>query len=101
MVQLEKEAGIDLFNPKEKVEEAVVVYYKAVMDYSLNNRRLPRFRESVPIVVSGGLTLANGFVDKMQESLKIVDFPIKIKGIRRAKNPMTCVANGALLAAQI
>lgn len=108
VVQLEKESGIDLNNPKGKVAEAVVVYYEAVMDYSLktiahelNSRKLPRFRNEVPIIVSGGLTKAVGFVDVMSGILSNISFPVAIEGIRQAKDPITCVANGALLASQI
>ena len=53
------------------------------------------------MVVSGGLVLAKGFVTKVERSLSQLNFPIEISEVRRAKNPMTAVANGALLAAQL
>ena len=110
LVQMEKEAGVDLYNPSSKIMEAVSVYYTSVIQYTLNNiayelkrreKTLPRFRDAVPIVVSGGLTLANGFVRRASEVLTTTYFPIKISEIRRAEDPMTAVANGALLAANI
>jgi len=110
LVQLEKESGTDLINPSTKIMNAVAVYYSSVIKYTLENivfelntrkKDLPVFRNSVPIVVAGGLVLAKGFIEKMQQAISIVDFPIKIKEIRRAKNPMTAVAHGALLAAQL
>lgn len=110
LVQLEKESGTDLIDPSTKIMKAISVYYSSVIKYTLENivfelnrrkKDLPVFRNSVPIVVSGGLVLAKGFIEKMQQAMSIVDFPIKIKEIRMAKNPMTSVAHGALLAAQL
>jgi hypothetical protein len=110
LVQMEKEAGTDLFNPKSKIMEAVSVYYTSVINYTLQNiayelkqreKELPIFRDPVPIVVSGGLTQAKGFVDKADEVLKRIDFPIKISDVRLASDPMRAVANGCMLAASI
>lgn len=110
IVQLEKEAGVDLDKPTNKIMEAVSVYYNSVITYTLRNiafelenrrKTLPIFKEPVPIVVSGGLTLAKGFIPKIEKIIKTVSFPFEISRIERAKNPMTCVANGALLASQL
>lgn len=109
-VQMEKEAGVDLYNPDTKIMEAVSVYYTSVINYTLQNiayelkqreKTLPLFRKAVPIVVSGGLTLAKGFVKKSEEVLSGVDFPIKVGSITLAADPLKTVANGALLAASI
>lgn len=110
LVQMEKEAGVDLYNPDTKIMEAVSVYYTAVISYVMQNiayelkqreKELPRFRDAVPIVVSGGLTLAKGFDKKVWEILNTVDFPINVEEIRIADEPMRAVANGAFLAANM
>lgn len=110
LVQQEKEAGTDLTNPSNSIMEAVSVYYSTLIKYALENivyelgrrkKDLPNFRENVPIVVSGGLTLAKGFEDKFKECLTMVNFPIPVSEIRRASEPMTAVANGCFLASQI
>ena len=110
LIQLEKESGVNLLNPSTKIMEAVSVYYGSVIKYALENtafelqkrnKELPIFREDVVMIVSGGLTLADGFVQKMNEVINTVNFPIGIKEIRLAKDPMTAVANGALLASQL
>lgn len=110
IVQLEKEAGIDLNNPKSKIEEAVGIYYNSMIKYALKNigfefdkldKELPSFKDPVKVVVAGGLTLADGFVDKFRSCFNDINFPIKVGDIIRAKNPMTSVANGALLASQL
>lgn len=110
LVQLEKEAGVDLYKPTNKIMEAVTVYYSSVMNYVLQNiafelkkreKSLPIFRDAVPIVVSGGLTLAKGFTEMFSDKTKTVKLPMQIKEVRRAKEPMICVANGCLLASQL
>jgi len=109
-IQKEKEAGIDLNNPTNQIMEAISVYYSTVVNYTfdniayeLKNRRkeLPIFREQVPIVVSGGLTLAKGFEDKVRQAVARLEFPFEVGEIRRAEAPMKAVANGCLLAAQL
>ena len=110
IVQFEKESGIDLFNPQNKMQEAISVYYSTLISYILENvsfelnkrkKDLPVFREPVPVVISGGLVLAGGFLKKFETCLNNISFPIKIKEVRLAENPMTAVANGCLLAAQL
>jgi hypothetical protein len=110
LIQLEKESGVDLMNPNTKIMEAVSVYYSSVIKYTLdniayelNNRKkdLPIFRDEVIMVVSGGLTLAKGFVRKINKAMLDINFPIKIKEVRKAADPYTSVAHGCLLAAQI
>ena len=108
--KLEKEAGVNLYKPTNKIMEAVSVYYSSVITYVLNNiayelnkreKELPLFREPVPIVVSGGLSLADGFVKMLNEKVSDIKLPMKVKEIRRASSPMTCVANGCYLASQL
>ena len=110
LVQLEKEAGVDLANPSDKIGEAVSVYYSTLINYTLQNisfelekrkKDLPIFREPVPIIVSGGLTLAIGFVKKFEQCLSGLRFPVAVSEVRRAEDPMRSVAAGALLAAQL
>lgn len=110
LIQLEKESGVDLLNPSNKIMEAVSVYYSSIINYTFENivyelgrqyKELPKFRTPVPIVVSGGLALAKGFVTKVERSLASLDFPIEVSEVRRAGNPMTAVANGCLLASQL
>jgi hypothetical protein len=107
LIQVEKEeGGINLANPEGKIQEAISVYYNVLINYALENilyeldkSKLPSFREEIPVVVSGGLTLAKGFVNKFKEGLLGKKFPFEIKEVRRAKDPMTAVANGCLMAA--
>lgn len=110
LVQMEKEAGTDLYNPTTKIGEAIAVYYQSVLSYTIQRisnelkrreKELPRFRDPMPIVLAGGLTLATGFVKMFKESIESIDFPIEVGEIKLAENPMLSVANGALLAAMM
>lgn len=110
MIQLEKEAGVDLFNPTDKIGEAISVYYSSLINYTMNNivyelnkrkKELPVFRQPVPIVVSGGLVLAKGFTKKFKKNLANLNFPVEIKEVRRSEDPLRTVANGCLLASQL
>ena len=107
MIQVEKEfSNFDLNNPTDKIQEALSVYYSILITYALDNivyelekTKLPAFREPMPIIVSGGLSLSGGFVKKFESELEGRKFPFEIREVRRAEDPMTCVAHGALMAA--
>lgn len=110
LVQLEKEAGLDLYDPNSKIIEAVAIYYKSVVNYTidtisyeLQKRKgsLPVFREKVPIVLSGGLAWAKGYDRMFADCIKAKELPFDIGDIRVVDNPDNCVAAGCLLAAQL
>lgn len=110
LVQLEKEAGVDLYKPKNKIIEAVAIYYKSVINYTidtimyeLQKRKgvLPVFREKVPVVLSGGLAWAEGYAPTFADALRSRDLPFELGDIRVVENPDNCVAAGCLLAAQL
>lgn len=110
LVQLEKEAGVDLNKPNSKIIEAVNIYYKSVVNYTINNivyelanrkGSLPVFREKVPVVLSGGLSWAKGFDTLFAEAISTIDLPFELGDIKVVDNPDNCVAAGCLLAAQL
>lgn len=105
-----KEKGIDLKAPKTREEEALVVYYKSLIKYSLDNiakkfkatQGDTELQDAIPIIVSGGTSLAVGFLDLFIEVFETMRkrFPIEISDIRHADNPMTAVAQGLLVQAR-
>jgi len=105
MVQIEKEESvIDLLNPSGKIKEAISIYYGILINYALDNilyelkkKKLPSFSE-LPIILSGGLVLAENFTEKFNNELSNKKFPFKIKEVRKAVDPMNCVAHGCLMA---
>jgi actin-like ATPase involved in cell morphogenesis len=105
-----KEAeGLSLTRPRNREEEAVVLYYRNLVEYVLRNlaqrftlaRDVPQFTQPVEIVVSGGTSLVGGFVEVFAEELRKVDFPLTVAGVRRAEDPLTSVVRGCLIAAAL
>jgi actin-like ATPase involved in cell morphogenesis len=102
-------AGVNLTEPRNREEEAVVLYYRSLIEYVLRNlaerfrlaQDVPSFTAPVQIVVAGGTSLVGGFVQVFAEELKKVDFPLQVKGIRRAEDALTSVVRGCLIAAAL
>ena len=104
-----KEKGIDLINPKNREEEALTLYYKSLIEYVIDliakefekNRDKFALPREIPIVVSGGTSLAGGFLPFFQKVFdrKKKRFPIQVSEIRAASDPMNAVAKGLLIQA--
>lgn len=105
-----KERGVNLAKPKGREQEALVLYIRALIDYCLQNV-VAQFQKvqnevglpgSVPLIVSGGTSMAEGFLDIFKQqfgAIKKKGFPIEVSEIRAASNPMTAVAEGLLVLA--
>jgi hypothetical protein len=104
-----KEGDVNLTSPRTREEEAVVLYYRNLISYVLQNlkqrfqlaRDVPQFEDPVEVVVAGGTSLVGGFVEVFAEELEKVEFPLKISGVRRAEDAMTSVVRGCLIAAAL
>lgn len=108
---IKEKGGFDLSAPPKdnREAEAIALYIRALIRYTLE-KIAQRFKmerntidlpEPIPFVVSGGTTRADGFMQLFEEEFNAVKkgFPIPISGIRRAKDPMTAVAEGLLVLA--
>jgi hypothetical protein len=104
-----KEKGINLLDPQNDQEEALVFYYKHLIEYCLKHIR-QEFKKlggqfslpgPIPIVISGGTSKAEGFVEFFTEVFekKKKRFPFDISEIRHAQDPLNAVAYGLLLQA--
>ena len=107
-----KEKGINLAHPEpgNRDVEAIALYIRSLIKYCLENIAI-QFKkvqtsidlpEPIPFVVSGGTTKAGGFLEVFKEEFEAIQkkgFPIPIKEIRAAKDPMTAVAEGLLVLA--
>jgi len=105
-----KEKGVDLAAPKNREEEALALYIRALIRYCLEGIAL-QFRkvqasldlpEPIPFVVSGGTSKAGGFFEVFKqefEDVKKKGFPISISEVRAARDPLTAVAEGLLVLA--
>ena len=105
-----KEAeGLNLTDPRSREEEAVVLYYRNLIEYVLRNLAkrfalapdVPSFTDPVEIVLAGGTSLVGGFVEVFAQELKKVEFPLKVASVRRSEDALTAVVRGCLIAAAL
>lgn len=111
IVQAEKENGdFTVGQPNDnQVLAAVATYYDRLIDYTTkqlaaameDHKSLPKFKDPLPIVVAGGTTKAKGFVDHFSKKLNDNGFPLPVKEVRHAADPLHAVARGCLIASQI
>ncbi len=102
-----KESGVDLKKPKDRIEEAVAIYYRNLIQYTIDTIRqkferahsVPSFSHPIEIVCAGGTSLAPGFIDLFREEFAHVPFPLEVREIRLARDPLRAVAEGCLQAA--
>ena len=88
----------------KRVLESLTYYYQSMIEYSIK-RLIQEFNEKVdieleePIVIilSGGTSLPNGFLEAFKSTIGKYELPFTISEIRRAKNPLTAVAQGLLI----
>jgi hypothetical protein len=53
--------------------------------------------EPIPIIVSGGTSIPEGFLNLFKNIITTYELPFEVSEIRKAKNPLTAVANGLLV----
>lgn len=88
-----KERGIDLRTPKDREEQAVEIYYRELIRYTLKNIKerfessegMPTFPDPVDIVFAGGTSLIGGFDHVVREELDKLQFPIDQAGPPRGR----------------
>ncbi len=104
-----KESGVDLLNPQGREQEAVAIYYRNLINYTLVNIKhrfesaegMPVFPEPIQIVCAGGTSMVGNFIECFKQEFQKIQFPIPVKIIRHAEDPLMTVAKGALIAAAI
>ena len=108
-----KESANYTIDPESKKErnreqQAVKTYYEVLVRYLMANiakqfesEDMPNFPNAVPIVVGGGTSMVNGFVEVFKEQFKQKQFPLEISDIRHVEEPLTAVARGCLVEAQL
>jgi hypothetical protein len=111
VVQVEKEAGGFVVGEANEnpVLSAVASYYERLIEYTakqlsfaLNGHKaLPKFKHPIKIVVAGGTSQANGYINKLKEKLNESGFPLEIQEVKHADDPLHAVSKGCLIAASI
>lgn len=111
IVQVEKENGkfkVGESNPSA-ILSAVSAYYERLIDYTTKqlsialseSKSLPKFKQPLSIVVAGGTSQADGFVEMFQKKLVENKFPLPIKEVRQAQEPLHAVSKGCLIASMV
>ena len=114
-IQIIKERGLNLLDPNEgdvktfREREALIIYYKSMIlrvlsvikseflkNQSSGGIDLPT---SIPIILSGGTSLAKGFKELFEAGFESMKLPFSISEIRMATDPLNAVAQGLLVAA--
>jgi hypothetical protein len=111
VVQAEKEGGgFTIGQPIENpVLGAVSAYYERLIDYTTKqlsaaltgHKSLPKFKDALTIVIAGGTSQANGYIEEFTKKLTDNNFPLNIKVVRHAADPLHAVAKGCLIAAKV
>lgn len=111
VVQIEKEAGgFKIGEPNTNpVLSAVSSYYERLIEYTAKqlsaalsgHKLLPKFKHPIKVVVAGGTSQAEGYVDKLHEKLLATNFPLEIETVTHSNDPLHAVAKGCLIAASI
>lgn len=111
VVQAEKEQGeYKIGEPTDNVVlEAVCAYYERLIDYTTKylsvalskHKALPKFKEPLKVVIAGGTSRANGYVETFEKMLEENGFPLPIKEVVHADDPLHAVAKGCMIAAQV
>jgi len=102
-----KEGGMDLRDPKGRIQEAIAIYYRHFIQYSVEMMKrkmegaqsLPTFAGPIHLILGGGTAMATGFSELFREEFDKGEFPIQVAEIRMARNPLRAVAAGCLQAA--
>ncbi len=91
----------------DRVQNALNVYYQEMIEHltaSLrthisSSQRLPKLEHSIPLVLSGGTAMPQGFTEHFNEVLRAEEFPVRLSEVRLSPDPLNSTARGALMAA--
>jgi hypothetical protein len=91
----------------DKLQQVLGVYYDEMIQSLVNgmkqafsnSRSLPKSGRNLPIILSGGTALPEGFRDRFEKIFREADLPITATEIRMAADPLHSSAKGALVAA--
>ncbi len=101
-----KEKELDLSSkPKNNIEHGLHACYDSLFSTLAESLEqvlstsdsVPKLRQAIPIILSGGSVLATGSRDKFASALQKVDLPLEVSDIVLAKNPLLATAKGAFM----
>lgn len=111
VVQAEKEGGGFIIGEHNNnpVLSAVSSYYERLIDYTTkqltaalsDHKSLPKFKNPLTIVVAGGTSQAKGYINQFKQKIVENNFPLPIKVVKHASDPLHSVSKGCLIAAKV
>jgi hypothetical protein len=111
VVQAEKEGGgFTIGEPNDNpILSAVSAYYERLIDYTTKqlssaltgHKSLPKFKDPLTVVVAGGTSQAKGYIELFAKKLEENGFPLIVKSVKHAADPLHAVAKGCLIAAKV
>lgn len=111
VVQAEKEGGQFTIGEQNDnpILAAVSSYYERLIDYTTkqlthalsNHKSLPKFKDPLTIVVAGGTSQAKGYIELFETKLKDNNFPLSVKEVKHANDPLHAVSKGCLIASKV
>jgi hypothetical protein len=93
--------------PKNSVERAIIYNYQIMIENAIKSMvdgvkkagTRADAGKPVPIIVAGGTAMPKGFIEFFKKVFSAQEFPIPIKEIRLAEDPIHTVAKGCFIAA--
>ena len=111
VVQAENEGGgFKIGEPNDNpVLAAVSAYYERLIDYTTKqlafaltgHKSLPKFKNPLKIVVAGGTSQAQGYIELFTQKLTDNNFPLPVKEVVHANDPLHAVSKGCLIASKV
>lgn len=111
VVQVEKEGGNFIIGEPvdNPILAAVSAYYERLIDYTTknlsmaltNHKSLPKFKDPLTVVVAGGTSQAKGYLEVFKQKMLDNNFPLEVKEVKHAHDPLHAVAKGCLIAAKV
>lgn len=91
----------------DRVQQALTVFYddmiagvvQGLKEAFQISKNVPKIGRPLPLVLSGGSVLPEGFRDRFERALQKVSLPVTISEVRLARDPLYTTARGALIAA--
>ena len=110
VTSVKEKGGFAITEPSTGIQKAISIYYDSLLIYLVEQfkvlyektpkKELPNVLNPMPIIIAGGTSLAQGFVERLRE-LTSEDFPVPISEIKHAEEPLFAVSNGLYQAAKL
>ncbi|MEA1967881.1 MAG: hypothetical protein U9N77_06645 [Thermodesulfobacteriota bacterium] len=107
-VKATKEKDFSLVDKsKDRVATALQIFYEEVINKLLSSmervfatsNQMPMISKPIPIALSGGSVMVDGFQKKFEAALTRIKLPFEVSSVNIAEDPLNATAKGALIMA--